>query len=558
MIEVIWLENQNEELQKKVEKLEFEVSEMKKKLDFLLTRETVLKQNEVQQKEKVSMTPAKPIQKVVKQNSTTPKETIDFEALIFQKWLPRFFIFIFIIGIMWGFKAASDYGVLNKYAKVGIGFAFAILLFWYGNRQVQAKRVTLGQTLLGGILPVLFLTTFAMHHLYNMIGSNVAFLLQGIWVGVGFYFMNKYKSEAIGLISIIGAILIPFLIKSTAPNYLFFAFYETSIYLLFMFYAAFKKYKYLYSTSAILLNLVYIVVGLLNFNLKGFEYFAFSIIIQHFGLLTILLISKFSKKKQILMLHTSFIISIGWVFSGYEDNTRTIILILLCVSYLFLSNLYKKQSDLFFAFSTNFLLAFSFLCLDSVTVHLLNTVLIIQAILTYLFYIRYRDFFKLIIASLTIIPVGIRIVSEPITSITSFNAMDWIVLIIATITIAIIAYKNEKEKHVILVSSSLVITLIIIAYITQIVQILTTDFSDNVISLTINLSWIIISIIAMVLGSLKKFKVWTYIGVGLLLLTLCKLVLVDLPNITLLVRAGLFILLGLIGLIISRIFFKGK
>lgn len=558
MIEVIWLGNQNEELQKKVEKLEFEVSEMKKQLEFLLTKETILERKEVSQKEKVSVRPAKPIQKEVSQTTTTPKEKIDIEALIFQKWLPRFFIFIFIIGIMWGFKAASDYGVLNEYAKVGIGFVFAIILFWYGDRQIKEKRATLGQTLLGGILPVLFLTTFAMHHLYNMIGSNIAFLLQVIWVGIGFYFMNKYRSEAIGLISIVGAVFIPFLIKSTAPNYLFFAFYETSIYLLFMFYAAFKNYKYLYTSSAVLLNLVYLIIGLLNFNLKGFEYFAFSIIIQHFGLLTILLLSKFSKKKQILLLHTSFIFTIGWVFSGYEGSTRTIILIILCVSYLFLSNVYKKQSDLFFAFSTNFLLAFSFLCLDSITANLLNTVLMIQALLTYLFYLRYKDVFKLIIAGITIIPVGIGVIAEPLTSIISFASMDWIVLIIVFITISILAYKHEKEKKLFLLSSSLLITLLVIAYITQVVQIITMNCSDNVIRLSINLSWIMIAIIAMVLGSVKKFKVWTYIGIGLLLLTLCKLVLVDLPNITLIVRAGLFILLGLIGLIISRIFFKGK
>ncbi|MES9682581.1 hypothetical protein ABWK22_06580, partial [Gottfriedia acidiceleris] len=226
------------------------------------------------------------------------------------------------------------------------------------------------------------------------------------------------------------------------------------------------------------------------------------------------------------------------------------------VGYLFLTFYYKKKSDFFFGFSTNFILAISFLCLDSVSENLLCTVLIIQAVSTYLFYLRYRDLLKLIIGALTFIPVGISILSVGIDSFWSFETMNWFMLIVALITIAFLAYKNEDEKQFILLSSSLLITVILIAFITQIVQILAVDQSDNMIRLLINISWILLSILAMILGNIKKFKVWTYTGIGLLLLTLGKLVLIDLPNITLMVRAGLFILLGLIGLVISRIFFK--
>ncbi|UPM55196.1 DUF2339 domain-containing protein [Gottfriedia acidiceleris] len=551
------MDNQNQDLQIKVEKLEEEVREMKKQIEFLLiTKET---SNEIKQMTQTKVNNPKPQKTVSRQvKVTVENEKVDYEALIFQKWLPRFFIFIFILGVMWGFKAASDYGVLNKYAKVGIGFVIAFALFWYGNRQMKAKRSTLGQSLIGGVLPVLFLTTFAMHHLYHMAGSTIAFSLLIIWVSIGFYSMNRYKSEVIGLISIIGAVFVPFLVKSDSPNYLFFSIYETVIYLCFMFYATFKKYKFIYLSSVILLHLSYLIVALVNFNTNGIEYFALSILVQHISLLVILIKSKFAIKKLVIILHTSFILTIGWIFSAFEDQTRTMILIFLCVGYLFLTFYYKKKSDFFFGFSTNFILAISFLCLDSVSENLLCTVLIIQAVSTYLFYLRYRDLLKLIIATLTFIPVGISILSVGIDSFWSFETMNWLVLILALITIAILAYKNEDEKQFILLSSSLLITVILIAFITQIVQILAVDQSDNIIRLLINISWILLSILAMILGNIKKFKVWTYTGIGLLLLTLGKLVLIDLPNITLMVRAGLFILLGLIGLVISRIFFKGS
>ncbi|QKE75434.1 DUF2339 domain-containing protein [Arthrobacter citreus] len=552
------MDNSNQDLQTKVEKLEEEVKEMKKQIEFLLhSNESSNMAKQVNQHKVSSARPQKtPVYK--QPEKRVEIEKVDYEALIFQKWLPRFFIFIFILGVMWGFKAASDYGVLNKYAKVGIGFIIAIALYWYGNRQMIKKRVTLGQSLIGGVLPVLFLTTFAMHHLYQMIGSTMALTLLIVWVCVGFYSMDKYKSEVIGMISIIGAVFVPYLVKSNSPNYLFFSIYETAIYLCFMFYATVKKYKFIYFSSVILLHLSYLIVALFNLSMNGFNYFAISIIVQHISLLVLLLQSKIAIRKQILILHTSFILTIGWVFSAYEDQTRTTILILFCVGYLLLSILYKKKSDLFFAFSTNFLLAFAFFCLDSISGDLLKTVLIIQALLTYLFYIKYRDLLKLIIAAMTFIPVGISILTVPIESLWSFETMNWFVLIIALIAIVILTYKNGEEKQSTLISGSLVITIILIAFVTQIVQIIMLNQSDNTIRLSINISWILLSIVAMSLGNLKKFKVWTYIGIGLLLLTLGKLVLIDLPNITLLVRAGLFILLGLIGLVISRIFFKGK
>ncbi|PDZ93746.1 hypothetical protein CON36_37555, partial [Bacillus cereus] len=38
------------------------------------------------------------------------KEEVDWEKLLGQVWLPRVFIFVLILGILWGFKAAVDSG----------------------------------------------------------------------------------------------------------------------------------------------------------------------------------------------------------------------------------------------------------------------------------------------------------------------------------------------------------------------------------------------------------------------------------------------------------------
>jgi hypothetical protein len=57
---------------------------------------------------------------------------------------------------------------------------------------------------------------------------------------------------------------------------------------------------------------------------------------------------------------------------------------------------------------------------------------------------------------------------------------------------------------------------------------------------------------------MKKIKLWYYLGTGVIVLVFIKFVLIDIPNVSLIVRAGLFILVGLIGLLISRFVFKEK
>lgn len=74
--------------------------------------------------------------------------------------------------------------------------------------------------------------------------------------------------------------------------------------------------------------------------------------------------------------------------------------------------------------------------------------------------------------------------------------------------------------------------------------------------MSVSIAWAIYGLIGIVLGSIKDHKPFRIFGLGLLFITLAKLVFIDLAYISILIRAILFIILGIIGIAGSRIFYK--
>src|SRR5699024_4948829 len=68
------------------------------------------------------------------------KDPIEWEGLIFQKILPRVFIFILILGVLWGLKAAYDYGVITIQVILTLGILLAIAMAVIGARQIKKQR----------------------------------------------------------------------------------------------------------------------------------------------------------------------------------------------------------------------------------------------------------------------------------------------------------------------------------------------------------------------------------------------------------------------------------
>ncbi|MBP0723956.1 DUF2339 domain-containing protein [Bacillus sp. RG28] len=553
------MEENQKLLEQRVELLEKEVDELKRQLHMSVTRPREKEPIKSEHKE-IKSIKVESMQQTLKKEEVE-KDDLDLEKLIFQKWLPRVYILIFLAGIMWGFKAASDFGILNHAAKVGIGFLVAILLLWIGNRQIKSGRNMLGQVCIGAVLPVLMLTTYAMHNLYDYIGPSFAFFLHVCWITLGLFLTDRYRSEPVGILSCIGGVLIPFLIESSHPNTLFFIGYETLLYLVFLAYSTWRTHKILYLTSSILLNLVLVIPFIQKgYHYEFFKYASFAVILQHLGLLVIFLRSKISLKWQMGVLNTSLLIVICWCMRTFKENTITIFFLLISALYVYLVVRYKTNKERFFLSTTNLILGITFLAINVLSYDLLRLFLLVQSFIAYLFYIKYKDYIKLVFCFLTAVPVALLIITSPIEAIISYKTITFIALIFYVCAFTYVTIKNSKEdeESLVLNLGSLITMVLVLVFVTEISSVISKGWSDTASRIVMNISWLIVAIGTILLGVLKKIKLWYYLGTGVIVLVFIKFVLIDIPNVSLIVRAGLFILVGLIGLLISRFVFKEK
>ncbi len=67
---------------------------------------------------------------------------------------------------------------MNEKAKVVLGFVVSIGFAVTGHFQIKKDRLVLRRVLVGGAIPILILTTFAMHSLYHLAGPTLAFILK--------------------------------------------------------------------------------------------------------------------------------------------------------------------------------------------------------------------------------------------------------------------------------------------------------------------------------------------------------------------------------------------
>src|SRR5699024_8191570 len=139
---------------------------------------------------------------------------VEWEVLIFQKVVPRVFIFIFILGVLWGLKASYDYGIITIQVILTLSILLSISMATLGVFQIKRNHPVLGQVLIGGSRPIFMLTIFSMHQIYFMIGPGIAMTLNIAAILAGVIFTYSFLSESIGIISVVGGILVPYLIDT--------------------------------------------------------------------------------------------------------------------------------------------------------------------------------------------------------------------------------------------------------------------------------------------------------------------------------------------------------
>lgn len=545
-----------EELERKISSLEEDVARLKS----LVYKTNSLRPKTVhappKQREETTKRPAQTAAK----SSQAIEEPVDWEKVLFQTWLPRIFIFVFIIGVLWGFKAASDYGLMNEKAKVVLGFAVSIGFAVTGHFQIKKGRLVLGQVLVGGAIPILMLTTFAMHSLYHLAGPMLAFILNASWIILGIIATVFYRSQALGIISAVGGVLVPFLIESNSPNALVFIGYETLLYIAFLYVAIKQKYSILYVLSAVLLNLTLLIYYSFVGDNGVKELLGMAILIQHLCLISSFFLSQSVLQVYAFTLLSSLAVTYGWLLAVFDDGTTTMVLLALVIIYALGVYAVRSSKEKFKFFITYLIVAVAFFIHQLVDLREGVILYVIQGLAVYYIAMTYKNLLHQLFSYTIYILSATYILVTPIERVLSLPTLNWIVVLASIpVFIWISIQKTERDEHDIFkIGGSIVFSILSLIFATEVTVAGTNHLSTNPQTLIMTAVWLGMSIAAFVIGSLKTFKTATYIGVGILFLTLFKLILYDLPFIPMAIRALLFIVLGAIGLIISRLFYKKK
>jgi uncharacterized membrane protein len=550
-------EKKMKELEGRVQYLESEVSQLAQQVQILKTQSSPKNSEQVVQRAGVLNPKDQPVKKLYRQEGLSPykeQEKTDWEQVLLQTWLPRIFIFVFVIGVLWGLKAASDYGWLNDTVKIGLGYLTALGLLYTGINQVKYKREVLGQVLAGGGIAVFILTTFAMHSVYGMVGSVPAFLLLVIGIAAGVWLTIRFRSQSLGILSVVGGFLVPFLIESSEPSVLFFTVYETFLFFVFFVLAVREKFQYLYIASFALLHLTLLLFnGLTPYS--DLEYLlAAALLIQHAGILYFLLRKNIFRKVQVSILFASAIFTYGWVNGIWPEGAVTAFLAAGVLVYSVLSYLFRKKENMD-VLPTIALVYLFFFIFDTVSDDFTGALLLIQGVAAYYLAVQWKSAVNKGVAAFIYFVGLASVLYTPIEAVLSSETLQWLVLLSSFIVGTKLIYEQTRKAPIIL-TSSLLFTFFCLVFISQLVWTAAEELPYENQTLWLSVSWISLAVLSICLWLWKGFNQAKYIGVGLLMLTLVKLILLDLPFIPILFRAILFIILGAIGLAASRAFYK--
>ncbi|WP_158598327.1 DUF2339 domain-containing protein [Falsibacillus albus] len=621
-----------EHLEERVHQLENEVRLLKKRLDVREEeggKEIRLAHELKGAETKRSGLPTEPIFKEKASNNNqsatsitkTETEPIDWEYAIGRVWLPRIFIFVLLLGVVWGFKVAVEYSILTETARVILGFVSAGIIMFIGEKQFKHDRSALGKVLLTGSVSILILTTFAMNSLYGMIPAAPAFIMNILWIGLGIYLSKRHRSEVMAILFAVMGYLIPFLLAGQEGPPFVGVIYEIFFYGVLLYFAIHTGYKLLFFIATGLLHFVlalFFIVTPDQYQQDILLVIAIGALMQHFLIFYSVFFKKLDTLLPIPILFTSFVLTTAWAKAGLLPETifngYLLMMVLVYCTIAFIAN--KTSRNEFMSVSLSIatfglgLLWFQLFENDQAAT---MAALLLEGIAAVYLGEKFKLELQKISGYIIYIIGGLMVMVQPIDKLWSGETFVWIGFIASMYGLIEMNNRFHQEKKEMMIGLSIIAvlmhvvflvelpviklgwetilwftglislsglylwtkryyqdqaiihyfiiavnTLVQLAFITLMVSSLTKGYTFNIEMMSISFSWAIYASVCLIAGVLYNNKALRLLGMGLLLLTLGKLILFDLQYVTIVIRAILFIGLGMIGIVLSRLYYVKK
>lgn len=300
-----------------------------------------------------------------KKQPLPPKKQKSFEEIIVWS-LPKIFMVILVLGVLWGLKLISDFGLLSTVVKLVLAYGLSIGLFVIAFTMDKKKKDStqvLTVVLYGGTFIIGILTTAAGAIIYEVLGLYFALFITFIYIAYGVSVCYVKKNEVLSIFVIFTSLLLPYLLEYMNFNgtsillYVLIIFiamqlvfikhiqkialyisYSFSLLALMIIWILNQEQPWFYLASAIILNVFLLYVWWHQNKLRG------KTIALHEGLLfslsglTIAIINLISNEPELALL-TLTIVYMIFAYYAYQSKMKQLVDVMGTLSLLSLFNI---------------------------------------------------------------------------------------------------------------------------------------------------------------------------------------------------------------------------
>ncbi|MCR8659512.1 DUF2339 domain-containing protein [Paenibacillus sp. T3-5-0-4] len=508
-------------------------------------------------------------------NEEKEKSTRNFENVLARVWLPTVFIIVMLVGMLWGFVAVVKEGYLSEPVRCWLGVFVAVVLYVLGLSQYRHKRAALGKVLLGGSHGLLIITISVAHLAYEILPIPLAIVCYIIAFAQIIYSSIRWKSQTLITIAIISGFLCALLVDLTEINGSLFIISQLAFSILMLNLSYKLMYQVAYWFAFVLLHFSLLIAYEKFFAIPESLY-VIAIIIQLICLFVHFLLDKRHTINYIAMQAVAVPSALLWTYSLLADNYKYsfwigLALMLLCYvggSFFFNNKIivavaenkknYRFRHELSLIISSFIaLILFVDLAANDYKSTMVQLIVAISLIIA----IRMKYIAYGILSCLVFVTVSIVVMLHKVPYIISGEMLNWIIIFVSLWFIY-----NQYESNIVNHSNSDDdVTLPVIRWLSAFVGFLFISMLSLLVSRELEVEtqhyfmsafWTIYAIGAIVLGLLKKWTKPRITGILLLFAVLMKVIFIDIPHVHLGIKAVIFILLGGVGILISRLMYN--
>ncbi len=180
----------------------------------------------------------------------------EFEVQVGQKWLLAIGILTMVFGIGYFLKYSFEQGWVGPAGRVAMAYVWGIVFLVAGDR-FRTKIERFGLSLIGGGIAVLYFASFAAFQIYHLFGQMPSFSIMVMITMLACALAVRYDTKWLAVLGLVGGFLTPILLSTGQDNQIALMTYMTVLNLGLLGIAFYKKWDLLNILGLVFTYLLY-------------------------------------------------------------------------------------------------------------------------------------------------------------------------------------------------------------------------------------------------------------------------------------------------------------